>query len=54
MPQDFSPWLSRFKLSPKSSEHLIEAIDLATQLGFKPLADAFRQKRMFLEQEVLL
>lgn len=54
MPDDFSPWLCHFKRQPNDPQHLLAAIDLAGELGFKHLAKVFKKQSRFMEQELLL
>ncbi len=53
-PPDLQPWYSKFQASVKSVEQLNKAMALAQQHELHGLAEAFRQTRHFLEQEVLL
>ncbi len=54
LPRDLSLWHSHFKLKPTSATQLLKAASLAQSLGFDCLAEAFRAKLCFLEQEVWL
>jgi hypothetical protein len=53
-PPDLQPWYSKFQATVKSTEQLNKAMALAQQHELHGLAEAFRQTRHFLEQEVLL
>ncbi len=53
-PKQYSKLFKHFKNKPKSTKHLFEAIDLAKELGFTELGEAFYETRHFLEQEILL
>ncbi|MTJ00175.1 MAG: hypothetical protein FH752_16300 [Marinobacter adhaerens] len=53
-PQDWQPWLGRFRNTPDSTERFIRAISLAEGLGFNSLAEAFRSTGKFMEQEMIL
>jgi hypothetical protein len=53
-PVDWSVYRSKFKLKPKSSAHLVKAIELARELGLNSEADIMNNTRSFLEQEALL
>lgn len=53
-PQDWQPWLGRFRNTPDSTERFTRAISLAEGLGFNNLAEAFRSTGKFMEQEMIL
>jgi len=53
-PADWQPWLSRFRKTPDTTERFTKAIMLAEDLGFVPLAQAFRATGKFMEQEMIL
>lgn len=53
-PVEWQPWLSRFRKTPDSTERFTRALSLAEDLGFMPLAQAFRATGKFMEQEMIL
>jgi hypothetical protein len=53
-PADWQPWLGRFCKTPDSTERFTRALALAEELGFVPLAEAFRATGKFMEQEMIL
>lgn len=54
LPPDLSPWQALFKVEPKQNASLQKAIMLADKHGWIDLAETFRQRKRFLEQELLL
>jgi len=53
-PVDWQPWLSCFLKPPDSTERFTKALSLSEDLGFEPLARAFRATGKFMEQEMIL
>ncbi|MBN7770075.1 DUF2220 domain-containing protein [Marinobacter daepoensis] len=53
-PSDWRPWLACFRKSPETTERFTRAVLLAEDLGFGPLAQAFRSTGKFMEQEMIL
>lgn len=53
-PLAYEPWHRYFVRLPHRDAHLVAAIQLARDLGYEQLADAFVVTTKFLEQEVLL
>lgn len=53
-PSEWKPWLSRFRMLPKTTERFTKAVSLAEDLGFVGLARAFRSTGKFMEQEMIL
>ncbi|MBL1321204.1 MAG: hypothetical protein COA63_009120 [Methylophaga sp.] len=53
-PQSYSQYESYFKMKPKSQSQLLDFIRLAEQLSFIELAEIVREKKKFMEQEMLL
>ncbi|MBE0486238.1 hypothetical protein [Marinobacter sp.] len=53
-PADWQPWLSQFRMAPKTTERFTKAVALAEDLGFVALAQAFRATGKFMEQEMIL
>lgn len=51
---DVTPWRELFRVTPKQDAQLQKAIQLAEKHGWFGLAQMFRQRKCFLEQEVLL
>lgn len=51
---DVTPWHALFRVTPKHHTQLQKAIVLAEKHGWFGLAEMFRQRQCFLEQEVLL
>jgi hypothetical protein len=54
VPPDLTPWLDGFRAEPKTASQLQRAVELADQHQLYGLAQAFLQRKRFLEQEVLL
>lgn len=53
-PVDWHPWLGHFRKTPDTTERFTKALALAEDLGFMPLAQAFRATGKFMEQEMIL
>ncbi|GGC56146.1 hypothetical protein [Marinobacter halophilus] len=53
-PTDWQPWLAQFRMAPKTTERFTKAVAMAEDLGFIPLAQAFRATGKFMEQEMIL
>ncbi|WP_166269410.1 hypothetical protein [Marinobacter caseinilyticus] len=53
-PADWHDFYSRFTMSPKSTDRCVQAITLASAMGFDALARAFRETGHFMEQECVL
>lgn len=53
-PPDWQPWIGHFRKAPESTERFTKALLLAEDLGFMPLAQAFRATGKFMEQEMIL
>lgn len=53
-PLDWRPWLASFRKTPDTTERFTRALALAEDLGFGPLAQAFRSTGKFMEQEMIL
>ncbi len=48
-PVDWDVFQNKFKLKPKSADHLAKAIELARNLGLDSEADLMNKTRLFLE-----
>ncbi|GAA3947475.1 hypothetical protein [Allohahella marinimesophila] len=53
-PPDWAPFRDYFIYPPRTTKRFLQAIDLATQLGFTGLAEVIHQTGHFMEQESLL